>query len=297
MGSPAVVIGNPRSGRAGGLSRLKRYAELIGERLGEVELWPTERPEHARELASLAGDTLVVAAGGDGTINEVINGLSPGATLGILPLGTANVLARELGLPLDLEAACLRIAEGEAVRIDLGVATNRHRQSRLFACMAGIGFDASVVRAVDPFAKHRLGKLAFVITAVRLYATRDFPPARLLIGGDGKKRLVSGARLAVLSNAAHYGGPFRMSSRRDLLYSGELELIVVERVSTLLRPDVLLPFIACRSLDRTVRCFTTTGLEAQAADGEEVPVQLDGEPWGSLPMSFGIRPKALRVIR
>ena len=291
------MIGNPRSGRAGGLSRLKHYAELIRERLGEVELWPTERPEHARELASLAGDTLVVAAGGDGTINEVINGLSPGATLGILPLGTANVLARELGLPLDPEAACLRIAEGEAVRIDLGVAMDRYRQSRLFACMAGIGFDASVVREVGPFAKHRLGKLAFVLTAVRLYATRDFPPARLLIGEDGQKKAVSGARLAVISNTAHYGGPFRMSSRKDLLYSGELELVVVERLTSLLRPDVLLPFLARQPLDRTARSFTTTGLEAQAAEGEEIPVQLDGEPWGHLPMSFGIRPQALRVIR
>ena len=76
----------------------------------------TERPDHATELAALARDRLVVAAGGDGTINEVINGLHEDATLGILPLGTANVLARELGLPLDVEQACERILRGERKR-------------------------------------------------------------------------------------------------------------------------------------------------------------------------------------
>ena len=79
----------------------------------------TEHPNHATELAALAGDRLVVAAGGDGTVNEVLNGLSPDSTLGILPLGTANVLARELGLPLDTEEACRRILDGEISRVDL----------------------------------------------------------------------------------------------------------------------------------------------------------------------------------
>ncbi len=120
----AVIIGNPNSGRAGDPKRLKRYAEILGSKGADVEVWNTERPDHATELATLAGDKLVIAAGGDGTVNEVVNGLSREATLGILPLGTANVMARELGLPLKPEAACERILAGRESRIDVGVATN-----------------------------------------------------------------------------------------------------------------------------------------------------------------------------
>src|SRR5215203_6592972 len=99
-GGKTVIIGNPNAGR------IRRGGGL------EIEVWPTERPQHATELASLAGSRLVVAAGGDGTINEVVNGLARDATLGILPLGTANVLARELGLPLKTEEACKLILSG-----------------------------------------------------------------------------------------------------------------------------------------------------------------------------------------
>src|SRR5919199_2741355 len=98
----AVIIGNPNSGSAGDEGYLERFAESLRAGGLGVEVLNTERPNHATELAAAAGDRLVVAAGGDGTINEVINGLGEGATLGILPLGTANVLARELGLPLDV---------------------------------------------------------------------------------------------------------------------------------------------------------------------------------------------------
>ena len=105
----AVIIGNPNSGRAGDEDYLEHFAEILRSGGLAVEVLNTERPNHATELASAAGDRLVVGAGGDGTLNEVINGLSRGATLGVLPLGTANVLARELGLPLDAEEACRRL--------------------------------------------------------------------------------------------------------------------------------------------------------------------------------------------
>src|ERR671916_2575321 len=148
--SEAVIIGNPNSGRAGDRDFLERHAEALRSGGLSVEVMNTERPDHATELAAGAGERLVVAAGGDGTVNEVINGLSPGATLGILPLGTANVLARELGLPLNAEQACRRILEGNRSTIDIGVATNHDGEERRFACMAGLGFDAHVGRSVTP---------------------------------------------------------------------------------------------------------------------------------------------------
>src|SRR5215210_2769777 len=105
----AIIIGNPKAGRHKGKDQLKRCAEILRSGGLDIEVWPTERPQHATELVALAGSRLIIAAGGDGTVNEVVNGLDVNAALGILPFGTANVLARELGLPLRVEVACQRI--------------------------------------------------------------------------------------------------------------------------------------------------------------------------------------------
>jgi diacylglycerol kinase (ATP) len=286
----AVIIGNPHSGRAGGANRLKRCAEILGERYGSVEVWPTERPEHATELATLAGPRLVVAAGGDGTVNEVINGLQSDATLGILPLGTANVLARELGVPRKLDHACRRILTGERTRIDLGVATNQDGVERRFACMAGIGFDASVVRTVTPRLKRYLRVLAFPLTAFKVFLEEDFPAVYVT---HGDTTYVT--QFAIIANGHYYGGDFRVA-RKSMLTTGDLEAILVERVSLLLRPDIFARILAREPLNRSMKSFRARELRARAP-GADVPVQLDGEVWGRLPMSFRVEPAALRVIR
>jgi diacylglycerol kinase (ATP) len=290
MGGSAVIIGNPNSGRAGSEGFLERCAEILRSGGLGVEVLNTERPDHATELAALAGDRLVVAAGGDGTINEVINGLGEGATLGILPLGTANVLARQLGLPLDVERACESILRGETARIDLGVATNREGEERRFACMAGIGFDAHVVRAVTPRLKRYLRGLAFALTAFKVLLENEFPPVQVTHGDT-----TSITRFAIIANGHFYGGDFRVT-HPGLLTDGELEAILVERVRVLLRPDIFARILAKRPLDRSLRSFTAKELHARAPEAY-VPVQLDGEVWGSLPMSFRVEPEALEVIR
>ncbi|HET7271392.1 MAG TPA: diacylglycerol kinase family protein [Rubrobacter sp.] len=286
----AVIIGNPNSGRAGDRDYLERYAKILRSGGLEVEVLNTEYPDHATELASLAGDRLVVAAGGDGTVNEILNGLSLEATLGILPLGTANVLARELGLPLDAEAACQRILNGERTRVDFGVATNEEGAERRFACMAGIGFDAKVVDAVTPRQKRYLRGLAFQVTAFKVLFGNKFPPLEICHGDK-----VHVARFAIVANGHYYGGDFRVSGP-GLLTSGELETILVERVSLLLRPDVFAGIMTRKPLNRAMNSFTSTEVHARAS-GADVPVQLDGELWGGLPMSFRIEPGALNVIR
>ncbi len=290
MNGDAVIIGNPNSGRAGSKGYLERCAKILRSGGLEVEVLNTERPDHATELASLAGDRLVVAAGGDGTINEIINGLGKGATLGILPLGTANVLARELELPLDAERACERILRGERVRIDLGVATNREGVERRFACMAGIGFDAHVVRAVTPRLKRYLRSLAFALTAFKVLAKEDLPWVQVIHGDTTHL-----TRFAIVANAHHYGGDFRVS-RSAVLTSGELEVVIVGHVSVLLRPDILGRILARRPLNRFLRSFTARELRACAPEAD-VPVQIDGEVWGHLPMSFRVEPRAIEVVR
>jgi len=290
METEAVIIGNPHSGRAGDEDHLERFAKILRSGGLGVEVLNTKHPNHATGLAASAGDRLVVAAGGDGTVNEVLNGLSPGSTLAVLPLGTANVLARELGLPLDPEQACRRILDGEVSQVDFGVATDENGIERRFACMAGIGFDAKVVGTVTPRLKRFLRGLAFALTAFRVLFGNRFPPLEISHGDE-----VYVARFAIIANGHYYGGDYRVTGP-GLLTSGELETILVERVSMLLRPDVFAGIMARRPLNRAMKSFSSTGVMARSP-GEVVPVQLDGELWGKLPMSFRIEPAALNVIR
>jgi len=285
-----AIIGNPNSGRAGSPRRLKRYAEILGSRGADVEIWNTERPDHATELAALAGDTLVVAAGGDGTVNEVVNGLSREAALGIIPLGTANVMARELGLPLKPEAACKRILEGRVGRIDVGVATNHEGIERRFTCMAGLGFDAHVVNEVTPRLKRYLKVLAFPLAALKVYLEGDLPALHVV--HEGKTYVT---QFAIVANGQYYGGDFRVAEDAALA-TGKLEVVLVDRVGQLLRADVLTRILAKKPLDRSMRSFSAEELRAKSP-GAQVPVQLDGEIWGRLPMSFRIEPGVLKVVR
>jgi diacylglycerol kinase (ATP) len=270
----AVIIGNPKSGRAGDRDYLERHAASLRSGGLSVEVLNTERPNHATELAAAARERLVVAAGGDGTVNEVINGLTPGATLGILPLGTANVLARELGLPLDAEGACRRIVEGGETRVDLGVAIDEAGNERRFACMAGVRY---------------LRGLAFQVMAFRVLFSNRFPPVRISAGDK-----VHVARFAIVANGHYYGGDYRVTGP-GLLTSGKLETVLVEKVGYLLRPDVFWGIIFRRPLNRSMESFKTTEVHADSA-GDHVPIQVDGELWGELPMSFRVEPAALKVV-
>jgi diacylglycerol kinase (ATP) len=282
-----TLIGNPSSGGADG-SDLHRAAGLLRGFGTRVDLRPTEGPGHATELAREAGERRVVVAGGDGTINEAINGLSPGAELAILPVGTANVLARELEIPFPLEDSCRRAISGEVRSIDLGVATSASGEERRFSCMAGVGFDARVVEAVSPRSKRYLKGAAFPLAAAGVYLKGGFPLARFSAGGKTHR-----ARFAVVANARRYGGELRVVEGASLT-SGTLEVVLVEKVGHLLRPALLAKILTRRPLDRYATSFCAKELYATSA--ERVPVQLDGEPWGELPVSFSVEPRALSVV-
>src|SRR6185503_15515985 len=163
----ATLISNPKTGRYA--SRRAPILELASrlESLGlKVDLRLTSGPGDAAEIASRVahnGSSDVIVAGGDGTINEAIQGMAgTKARLGIIPRGTANVLARELRLPMDEDEATNVLARGRSRTIHFGVAIDEQSQtSRYFLLMAGIGVDAAVVTDVVPSLKSRFGKAAF----------------------------------------------------------------------------------------------------------------------------------------
>ena len=291
----AILISNPKTGRYAS-GRLRPAQELVSQlkSLGlDVELKLTAGPGDATELAARAarnGSPDVIVAGGDGTINEAIQGLAgTKGRLAIIPRGTGNVLARELGLPLNEEEATVVAARGKSRRIHLGLAIDETTGARRhFALMAGIGLDASIVRRVQPSLKKRIGRGAFWVSGLTHLATWDPHPFTLEI--DGRTYT---ATFAAIGNAPRYGGDLAITpgARLD---QPEFEVCIIE-TSSRLRYLHLLSHAVRDGMPRNnpeVRFVKTNKVVAHG----NAHVQIDGELIGGLPMRFEISPDSLEVI-
>jgi diacylglycerol kinase (ATP) len=294
VGRKATLISNPRTGRYN--SRripIEHIASLIRSRGVEVDLKPTTAPHDATEIASRAarnGSSEIIVAGGDGTINEVIQGLAgTKARLGIIPRGTANVLARELGLPLDEQEAAEIAARGRSRRIHLGLAIDEtNNVSRYFALMAGIGLDASIVRNVRPRLKKRIGKGAFWISGLSHLAS--WSPHPFVLEIDGREYT---ATFAAIGKGPRYGGDLAITPEARL-DEPEFEVCMIE-TSNRFRYLRLLSQAMRAGMPRdnpSVRFVKTNKVLGRG----DAPVQIDGELIGSLPMRFEIAPNSLEVI-
>jgi len=290
----ATLISNPKTGRYA--ARRPPVEELVSrlESLGiKVDLKLTGGPGEATEIAARAarnGPTDVIVAGGDGTINEAIQGLAgTTARLAIIPRGTANVLARELGLPLDDEQAIAVAARGKSRKIYLGLAVDETtNETRHFVLMAGIGLDASVVKRVQPSLKKRIGKGAFWISGLSHLATWNPRPFTLEIDGQTYT-----ATFAAIGKSAKYGGDLAITpgARLD---QREFEICMIETTSRL-RYLHLLSYAMRNGMPRDkpeVRFVNAVSVKARG----DAYVQVDGELIGQLPMRFEIAPHSLEVI-
>lgn len=246
-----------------------------------LELAETTHAGHARVIAAEAvarGVGVVVAAGGDGTVAEVAAGVSgSGATLGLLPLGTANVLAHELGLPLGPELAAAILLGGRRVTLRPGLARWADGTERLFVQMIGAGFDAAVVHALDPAEKRRLGRGAYLLESARQLRAYGFPP--FTVAADDGPPLP--ATSVIISKGRFYAGAFRALRGASPLHAG---------FSVLRFPDtgawgamfagLSLPFHALHRVPGAV--LSRAGDVRLAGNG--IPCQADGDPAGGLPM-------------
>jgi diacylglycerol kinase family enzyme len=207
-GSLAVVIYNPTAGSGPGKARVElsavreRFA-AAGWRCGAIATRQAGDGTDAARLALAAGAEVVVAMGGDGTINEVVQALAgQDVPLGIIPTGTINILALELGIPLDPLAAVDAIAHGTRRQIDLGRANGRY-----FALMIGLGYDAQATLNLLPELKAWTGPLAYWVAAFRSYTHHKAVRAKILIS-DGRRtrRLRRLVYCMVISNSGLYAG-------------------------------------------------------------------------------------------
>jgi diacylglycerol kinase (ATP) len=292
----AVLISNPNAGR-GGERRAREVAEFCEElrrRDVEVELLNTSGPDDAARLAARAaqnGARDVIVSGGDGTINEALQGLvGTTARLAIWPRGTANVLARELKLPFDAASAAEVIARGRSKPVYLGCATfEQTGERRYFALMVGIGLDAAIVSRVRPRMKRRLGEAAFWYAGFAHLARWQPTPFDVEVDGETLR-----ATFATIGKAAHYGGNLAITPRAQL-DKPEFEVCVVTSKSRLrflyLLSHAVRPAGVRENL-HGVRFIRTT----RARVVGDVPVQIDGELTGQLPMSFEIAPSSIEIV-
>ena len=248
----------------------------------------TEGPGDAEAQAERAveqGYTTIVAAGGDGTVNEVVNGIgtSP-VSLGILPLGTVNVFALELGIPLNLEKAWKVIHAKKTRAVDLASANDHY-----FVQMAGIGLDAQVVKETSRATKRVLGPLSYLLTATKVAVTR---PPRLRVSSQGKQ--VAEGSFVLVGNGRFYGGPFPVFHEADL-QDGMLDVYVF-RGSDYLSIIRYMRGALFKSLATftDVHYFKAKSLLVEA--NREVPLEVDGEVIGHSPVKFAIKHRKLRVL-
>ncbi len=278
----------------------EQLSQLARSAGGEVALHPTTGPGTAPDIAREAvetGCTVLVAAGGDGTVNEVLNGLATArnglesTALGILPLGTVNVFAKELGIPSQLEAAWQVIQNGAVRNVDLPFVDSIHAGNparRYFAQMAGAGMDSVAIGRVRWELKKKAGQLAYLWACVETLGQRQ---PRVEFEISGTKRVTP---LVGIGNGRFYGGRFPAFPKARL-DDGLLDVTAVPRVNPLTLLRVLLALQRDRLADcSAAHCFQTSELRLRATDG--TPWHVEGDVAGDLPVSIGIRSRALQVV-
>lgn len=286
-----VIIANPNSGfLPHHPNRLQEALDYLHRHGWRAELWYTKQRGDGERLAREAvkqGMTMVVAAGGDGTINEVIQGLAGSQTaLGVLPTGTVNVWAREVGIPLDIHDACAVLINGQTRSIDLGCVNGQY-----FLLMVGIGFDAEMTQKVERKLLKRLGPLGYALAALWFGpGYRGFP----VIMRRDDYAIKTRALQVFVGNTQLYAGAFKFTwqARCD---DGQLDLCIVRKRNLAGRIMVMWDFFRRRdNRRRWVRYNTFTSITIETP--HPIAFQIDGDPGGYTPAILEVQPRALKVV-
>lgn len=284
-------------------NKARLFRRYLSEMSRRAAFKATAAPGDARRLAAQAvgdGFDLIAAAGGDGTINEVLNGIGDAkgfasTRFGVLPLGTVNVFARDLKIPLHLEYAWQVLRRGRERILDLPqveFSQNGAMIKQYFIQLAGAGLDARAIELVSWSQKKKIGPLAYVVAGLRalrekkslIYASETFPGGNSSFNGE----------LVLIGNGKLYGGDFHIFPQADF-NDGLLDVCIFRRTdfATLLRcgPDLLLRY---KLPEGIVTRFRAPSFELSG--DTTAAFQLDGEGIGKLPAKFSIAGEKLRVV-
>lgn len=279
---PCTLIVNPASGGYNHRA-LGQVTAYLSEK-GKIPcVFVTADPEEISRIACEAGNNgeLVVACGGDGTINAVVNGLPAGSTLALIPMGTVNVLAREIGVR-SLRKALEKIEAGETKPLTVGQ-VSAEGKTRLFTLMAGVGIDGTVVKNVRPEEKSLLGKGAYALSLARSIYSYDHTALTVQYEGN-----IISCDSIIVSNASLYGGDLRIA-RRVNVFSPELEAIYIKTSSRLHYLETASRLILDRENSNTI---VASHIEISGRK----PVQIDGDFFGYSPVTIKAVPRYINVI-
>ena len=295
----ASIVYNPAARNAPSKRRLLAAAAAMAPRGWDVDVLASEAPLHSRTLAreaALAGSSVVFACGGDGTVNEVVNGLvgSP-AALGILRAGTGNVFGKEVHVHPRLERALEVLEDGQEYRFDLGFAegesvSGAEAGRRYFIGMAGIGFDGAVVHNVPRLPKRILGTTSYVLWGAAEAMRFRRRPAQVVL--DGAK-FEADLYWMLLANTRSYGGVADVATQA-VANDGVLDVYLFsgQGVGWVVRIGASIAL----KRHQAASGVSFTKARSAAIESPGLQVQADGEYFGETPMAFGIAQEALSVL-
>jgi YegS/Rv2252/BmrU family lipid kinase len=286
-----LVVANPAAGSGRGRARVQALVHALQTRGHAVDRFSTRRAGDARRCVAEAEGAVdcIVAAGGDGTLNEVVNGLADPSRTPLVPLalGTANMLAGALGIPPTPAAVAAVIERGSVRRIDLGlVGASR------FLGVAGVGFDAMVTEAVRRTRRGTLGYPGYALPILRTLAGYSAP--RLHVRLDGGAPQTCG--FAIVAKLRNYGGLFAVTPDAEP-DSGRLHLCMFRDASIPGLVRIVLP--AWRgALAERGDCVVTSAerIEIDSDGPAPVAVQLDGDAWGTTPIAITLSPRVVPML-
>jgi len=283
----ALVIVNPIAGRGAGERSVPEVERGLRDCGVATDVALTRSAGDARAAAAqAAGHDLVVVVGGDGTLNEVVNGLEADLPLALWPLGTGNVLAKELRLPRRLSRFCEMVARGRERALDVPSADGRQ-----FVSMAGAGFDAEVASVLASGRRGAIHITRYLGPLLSVLARYRFPSLQVCV--DGGEPTPS-AGLAIVSNVRAYGGPLVVTPDADPS-DGSLDVCVFRQGTRLGYVRALLGFfLGSQRLLGGARYFR--GREVRLTSEERVPYQVDGDPAGFLPATIRLLDRRVRFI-
>lgn len=287
----ARLIINPDSRKAVSGRRLRMIERKLADGGIECDVHRAALRGETRLLASeakSAGYHMVVCGGGDGTIHEVVNGLAgTDIVLGILPMGTGNVLAWELGIPLDPIDACEVLMHGKTRAIDLV----RTSEGRYFSCMAGVGLDAQAIKELNLRMKEAIGCFAYPLNGIQTLMRYDLP--EISVEMDGVSSTITG-HTVVICNSRRYGGRFMLCPRARI-DDGLLDVCVLRtRARYSLLRSALAVLTNLHGAMQGITFHRTRAVRVRSP--HPVLVQVDGDVAGTTPVDFSVVPGYLKVM-